>query len=314
MTPGTLQQRHFDYVLGPNQDARLASVAAGATVTDINLKLDTDAPFLLRGRAVRQAYNTFNLMQDTLPFLKMRWTGPQKDYRQQAYVPVAAEMAYFGQVGNFKPEFQNIHYPAGGVLTVDLQNMGANPITNLMMFFRGVKLYPWGAVPAYKYPPKFAGLPFNYQIAVEGLDVTEYRPDQVFTVKQDADFVLRGGQATAPFINQAGTVVFAEVFMQLMDFNKKPYSNDFVPLDVLFGAGGFPTVYPVGAPGNLVDVTPFGTGPGSPGLFYPEIYVPANHQLIYALQRNDTTSPPGGGSNAPVSFTINLIGQKVFAQ
>ena len=307
MTPGTLQQRHFDYVLGPNQDARLASVAAGATVKDINLQLDTDAPFLLRGRAVRQAYTVGSPpTQVGLQFLKMRWTGPQKDYRQQAYVPVAAEMAYFGQVGNFKPEYPNVQYPAGRVLTVDLQNIGANPITNLMMFFRGVKLYPWGTVPAYKYPPKFAGLAFNYQIPVEGLGVSEYRPDQVFTVKQDADFVLRGGQATAPF-NIGGTEQFSEVFIQLMDFNKKPYSNDFIPLDILFGAGGFPASIPVGA----LTVPPFGTGPGLPGLFYPEIYVPANHQLIYALLRTDGTSAPG---NTAESFTINLVGQKVFSQ
>jgi len=48
-----LQQRHYDYVLGPNQDVRLASVAAGAVLEEVLLEMDSDAPFVLTGRAVR---------------------------------------------------------------------------------------------------------------------------------------------------------------------------------------------------------------------------------------------------------------------
>ena len=299
-----LQQRHQDYVIGPNQDSRLASVAAGATLTDITLQLDSDAPFLLRSRAVRQAYTIGSTpTQNGLQFLKMRWTGPVKDYRQQQLVSVAAEMAYFGGVGNFKPEFPNVQYPASGFLTCDIQNLGGNPLTNLMLFFRGVKLYPWGTVPAYTYPKRFAGLAFpGYQIPVLALGPTERRDNQTFTVKQDADFVLRAGQATAPFnTGEEAPSQFSEVFIQLMDFNKKPYSNDFMPLDIIFGSGAQPII-PVGA------TSLFQAPRVSPGLFYPEIYLPANHQLIYNLLRSD------GPANSPVDFTINLIGQKVFPQ
>ena len=42
-----LIERHQDYVLGPNQDKRLASVAAGQAL-ELSLYLDTDAPFALR--------------------------------------------------------------------------------------------------------------------------------------------------------------------------------------------------------------------------------------------------------------------------
>jgi len=308
MTPGTLQQRHQDYVIGPNQDSRLASVAAGATVLDIELQLNTDAPFLLRSRCVRQAYTVENPpTQNGLQFLKTRWTGPTKDYRQQAFIPEAIASPYFGQMGVWKPEYPNLHYPAGGVLTVDVMNTGASAITNLYLFFRGVKLYPPGTVPAYPYPSRFKGIAFNYQIPVLALGVSEYRPDQTFTVKQDADFVLRGAQCTPPF-NVGGTRQFSEVLIQLMDFNKKPYSNDFIPFDILCGGGGFPAAIPVGPTPSYV--TPFGSGPGAPGLFYPEIYVPANHQLIYALQRSDGAV----NSNQAEDFTINLIGQKIFPQ
>lgn len=314
MTP-TFQERHFDYVLGPNQDARLASVAAGTTLTGLELNLDTDAPFLLRSRAVRQKYTVADPpTQNGLQFLKMRWSGPMADYRQQQLVSVASEMSYFGQVGNFKPEFPNVNYPAGGVLTVDIYNSGASAITNLMLFFRGVKLYPLGSVPGYTYPSRMALSSFpGYQFtnaaggALTALGASERRENQYFTVKQDADFVIRGIQATAPF-NAGGSEQFSEVFLRLFDFNKKPYSNDYIPLDILAGAGGFPQGFPVGPTPSYL--TPFGAGAGSPGLFYPEIYLPANHQLVYNLLRTDGTY----GATEAQNLVINLIGSKVFPQ
>lgn len=303
------QERHFDYIIGPNQDTRLASVAAGATLESINLQMDTDAPFVLRQRAVRIAYSVANPpTQNGLQFLKMKYAGPLGDFKQQHEVLVSAEMAYFGLVGGFRPEFPNVQYPAGGVLTVQLANIGTAPLTNVYLLFRGVKLYPPGTVPAFKYPANFKGLGnFSYPQAVSTLGVSETRTNQIFTVKPDADFVLRGGQATAPF-NISGTRQFSEVFFQLQDWNNKPYSNDYIPLDAMFGAGGFPASFPVGS--APTDVTPFQLGPGKMGIFYPEIYVPANHQLIYALKRSDGS----GGSNQSESFTINLIGQKVYPQ
>jgi hypothetical protein len=199
MTSSGLQERHHDYVLGPNQDSRLASVAAGATLTDLELQLDTDAPFSLRSRCARQKFTTGGNFptQNGLQYLKTRWSGPLKDYRQQQFISEACSGAYFGQCGIWKPEYPETHYPAGGVLTVDIYNAGSEPITNLYLIFRGVKLFPWGSVPAYEYPQKFAGIGnFNYQIQVLNLGVSEFRDNQIFTVKQDADFVLRGGQAT----------------------------------------------------------------------------------------------------------------------
>ena len=70
----------------------------------------------------------------------------------------------------------------------------------------------------------------------------------------------------------------------LKDENGKPYSNDFVDINILFGMGSFFAAYPLGpAP---IYVTAFGTGPGLPGLIYPEIYLPANHELLIDVQRS----------------------------
>jgi len=298
-----LQQRHYDYVLGPNQDSRLASVIAGAVIEDVILQISGDAPFVLTGRAVRHAY-TSTLRQTNLQGLKTKWTGPTRDFRQQSYVLEALQMAYYGAQGNPKPIVPGILYPAKSVLILNLKNTGASTITNLSFYFRGFELYPKGAVPAYTYPRKFASQTFAYPVAVTGLGVSETRLNQIFTVKQEADFVLRGGQGIT--ISSSGGRTLAEVAITLKDHAKQPYSNDFVPFDILFGAGGFPASIPIGPTPSFI--SPFGTGPGQPGLFYPEIYVPKNHQLLYDLQRADGA----GGSNQAEDFQFNFIGGKAF--
>ena len=305
MTRPLYQERHHDYVLGPNQDARLASVAAGAVIEKVKLTLDPDAPFELRGRAVRQKYDA-SLTQAGLAGLATQWCGPAQDYRMRTFIPERLQMANYGQAGNPGPVFPQIVYPANGVIQIDVYNAGASAITNLTFYWRGVKLFPWGAVPGYTYPSRMAALSFCYPLLVNDLGVSENRPNQLFTVKQDADFVIRGGQATAPFSLAGGTRILAEVGITLRDFNKKPYSNDFVPLDIMFGAGSWPDTIPLGPTPSFV--SPFGTGPSQPGLLYPEIYVPMNHQLVYDLQRTDGA----GAANQAEDLYINLIGSKVF--
>jgi hypothetical protein len=298
-----LQKRPFIYVLGPNQDARLASVAAGTVIEECLLRMEDDAPFVLTGRAVRHAYSSA-LTQANLNGLKTKWTGPQRDYRQQGYILESLQMAYYGQFGNPKPIVPGIEYPPRSVLMLDLNNTGANTITNLSFYFWGYKLFPPDTVPAYTYPRRFASQTFSYPVQVTALGVSETRMNQIFTVKQDADFVLRGGQGIT--ISSSGGRVLAEVAIRLKDHTKNPYSNDFVPFDILFGTGAFSAVVPAGPTPSFV--TPFGTGPGQPGLFYPEIYVPKNHQLMYDLQRADGA----GGSNQAEDFVFNFIGGKVF--
>ncbi len=298
-----LQQRHFDYVLNKNTDSRLASVAPGQVIEEVLLQMEDDAPFVLTGRAVRHSY-TSELTQANLQGLMTRWTGPTRDFRQDNYVRESLQMAYYGQFGNPKPVVPAIYYPPRSVLALNLRNAGANTITNLSFYFRGYKLFPAGTVPAYTYPPKFASQTFSYPVPVPQLGVSETRYDQIFTDKPDAHFVLRGGQGIT--ISSEGGRTLAEVSIRLKDGNKQAYSNDFVPFDVLFGTGSFPAVVPLGPTPSFV--SPFGTGPGQPGLFYPEIFVPANYQLLYDLQRADGAT----GSNQAEDFVFNFIGSKVF--
>jgi hypothetical protein len=300
------QERHFDYVLGPNQDTRLTSVAAGAEIQDLLLKLDTDAAFVMTSRAVRTPFTTSTFNQSTLVGLKSKWFDASKTCRFQDYVLESLQMVYYGQQGNPKPIVPAVLYPAGSVIRIDLRHTGANTISNLTFFFRGYKLFPWGSVIAHTYPTQVAPLTFAYPVFTSQLGVSETRQNQIFTVKTDADFVIRGGQSFP--ISSVASRTLAEVAIILKDPDKKPYSNDFVPLDILFGCGNQPAIIPVGPTPSYT--VPFGTGPQSMGLFYPEIYVPKNHQLLYDIQRTDGAS----GSNQSEDFTFNLIGSKVFTK
>lgn len=309
----TLQQRHFDYVLGPNQDARLASVAPGQVITEILLQLDPDAPFLLRGRALRckgvNADGGVGILQTPLRGVSSKWTGPVGDFRQQDYVPEALQMANFGQLGNPKPVSPQIQYPAGSVLRIDLQNTGASTITNLTFYWRGVKLYPPGAVPAYTYPKQMAALSYAWDWQITALPPAAPPrlniPIQLQTT--DGDYVIRGGLATPPF-QSAGPRTLAEVFIVLKDHQNKPFSNDYMPLDILFGAGSWPSTFPIGLTPSLI--APFGPGPALPGLFYPEIYVPRLTQLFYDVSRTDGIV----GTNQNEDIIISFVGSKVFAK
>lgn len=294
----TYQERHMDYVLGPLQDGRLATVAAGQRIEGLALQLDLDAPFVLRSRAIR-VKNDINRVQD-LRTISTRFAGPDRDYRSQALIPQAIEMAYCGQDGLPLPLNKQIVYPPGGVILVDVQNTGLAAVTNLTLYFRGVKLFKWGQIPSFTYPNNCRTLPFQYPQLLSALPVTTPTMGvrYIFTVKDDADFAFRAIQAGRSFND-----LTHEVFITLLDQNQKPYSNSPVHIDVMAGqvnggSAAFPTTSNIAA------------GPSNPGLLYPEIYLPRNQILYYDVVRADVSF----AGAAAVDYFINFIGAKVFAQ
>ena len=289
MKPG-FQERFQVYVMGPTQDARLASVAAGQSIEGINLKIDLDAPFVLRRRALGP-------LTSALAFLQTKWTGPTSDFRSDLILE-SLRQPYYGQNGSPKAVSPAITYPPGGTLTLDLLNTGASPITNLTFYWIGVNLYPWGYLPAPTYPAQFRGETFAQPFVVQALTNPFVRLNIPFTARTDGDLVIRGGQAGQIGVRQAmcPPTFSAGVLTQtnamsvvLRDYNGMPYSNDWVDINVLFGMAG----------------TDFGTGPGHMGIIYPEIYLPAQRQLLIDVQQS-------AAGTAGVDFLINFIGSKVF--
>lgn len=306
------QERHQDYVIGPAQDSRLASIAPGQEVTGIEFQFDTDAPFLMRGRAYRvRAAALDSQVQTGLQDVALKYTKGDGDYTSQGYIPQGLVMPYGGQGGAWKAVYPQQFYAAGSVMRLDVLNDGPSTLTDLTLYLRGVKLFPWGQVTSYTYPAKFKILPFVYPAqpinpslnpygVFQNLLVTDSRILQQFQVGNDADFVLHYGQA-GPSFSPLGV----EVAVTLRDESQKAFSNAPVHVSLLFGPSQ--AVYSAGA-GNLSAV---GTGNAMPSVFYPEIYLPKNHLLYFDIERNDAGF--AGAATIP-SYPINLVGAKVYEQ
>jgi hypothetical protein len=310
MTP-QFQERHQDYVINSTMDSRLASIAPGQLITNIELQMDVDAPFLLRGRAYRVQYNTAaSHTQVGIQNVSLRFSGPTQDFRSAVPVPQGLQMAYGGQSAAWKPVYPEIYYPANSTMLVDVLNTSPSAtLTNLSLYFRGVKLFPWGVNPGYTYPSKCALANWVYPIVqpsttnpygtIQTLAVTDPRLLLTWQNQPDTDFVLRAlqaGPSYAPF--------GFEVFITLRDENRKAFSNQPVHFEVLCGpsTGNYQT----GASGSIGAI---GTGNSAPGIIYPEIYVPAQHLLYYDITRSDGSIT--GAASIP-NFPVNLIGCKVY--
>jgi hypothetical protein len=90
----------------------------------------------------------------------------------------------------------------------------------------------------------------------------------------------------------------------LRDFDGMPYMNDWVDINILFGQSNFLSSVPVGPVPQFVQ--PFGTGAGSHGLIYPEIYLPENRQLLIDVNHSCVA---GGG---PDDLILNFLGSAVY--
>jgi hypothetical protein len=301
-------ERHFDYVLGPNQDSQLISLPAGQTI-QLALRLASDAPFVLRSRAVRIAYLTSDNSQNGVQHILAKHYGPERNQLSQSLVRQSLLSPYLGQVGNPVPQYPEVFYPPNGEIRLDVRNDGTSALSNVYFYFRGVKLYRPGAVKAYTYPADFALQGFIYNgnnnnnSLTPTVAVTTTGQLVTFKCRTDADFVLQAIQSGFIGNKDASGNLVQEMFLQLMDEDQKPYSNDYVHADVLAGNSGVGAVFP-GSAGNLAPVM---GGPNLPGLVFPEIYIPKNQLMYIQLKRDD-----GAYGTQAVQYPISLIGQKVF--
>lgn len=258
MTPTQLIERPQWYVKRfPN-----AGLVAGQQTIDVELQTDSDAPFRATGVAV-YVFGT-----DGAPLgaegnvgITLRFAHADRSYLQKHLIsaqqlnPFDAD-ALAGAAGQppaffsyFSPLATNVFYPAGSSLLISLAQLPAIADPLVLVVFIGTKLFRPGAVWAPTYPVRYRGRPYNGYNLQAPIPST----NQPMNVNPDADFVWRGGAQT-PGTSRAFGVRFK-------DWSGKYYMNDFVPADLIFGFDNAQT----------------------PGLIYPEIYIPKQQALYFDL-------------------------------
>lgn len=287
-------ERHQDYQL------TIDTVPAGGLI-DLPLKLDTDAPFMLR--LVRSRNLGLSGFQFKTPRLQYQSSGYRTDLIPQA--PGAA-------LANPQPSkgciiYPELMYPIGSTIQLSVGNTTGSPLSNVQVLFRGSKLFPDGAVSSATYPRKMSVLPFTYPVlygpvaAVAGFGNVPGPRNIELRIDTDADFVMRYGACDPYTLGQDGGEFnpfnYTNLYMTLRDEFYKAYSNEPIHVNDLLGQGQ-PSLYQHAGVND--DSVVF-----LPGLFTPEIYIPRDHSIYFDLARNDA----GGG---PVNLHFRFQGSKVF--
>lgn len=294
-------ERHQDYQLS------IPTLPAGG-LQQVPLLLDSDAPFALR------RVKTRNLGANGFPACGFRFRTPRDQYQSPDY---RIDWASDGQGELFRARgvliYPQLIYPANSSILVDIQNQTGSPISNVRILFRGSKLFPDGAYPIKTYPSKCSLLPFQYPLVVPNIPVTgnsQVVPglntsatlNQILNINSDSDFVYRYGVADPFAIAIDGGAnpppqSYTEVYVQLRDEARKPYSNEPIHIDDFFGELN-PSQFNVDDP----PVHFF------PGLMTPEIYLLKEEALYLDIYRDDSAFT----QQFPVQIHFRFGGCKVF--
>ena len=278
-----------------------AGLVTGLTQNGLTIQTDSDAPFRLTAIAVYVFSNTgaaqgaAGNIQVTIRFYKPDGTQAVQQHHlsAQALNPYDAG-AVNGAGGLTAPYFSlptpvqpNIIYPAGSRITFDYKALtGLNPELVTVVFI-GTKLGAPGQWWNGSYPAKFKTRPFfGYTLQISTATLPAL--NQQLAIERDADFVLQTGVQTnypAAALTPVGAV--RGLGIKMKDWGGKYYMNDYVPLELIFGGFDYSQ---------------------TPGVIYPEIYIPTNQAIYFDLALLGLTVLVG----SPL-LTLMFAGLKVYA-
>ncbi len=293
-------QRHQDYQL------TIPSVPVGG-LNEIPLQLDSDAMFSMRSIRTRNlGVNGFRFQ-----YADKRWESTE--LRTDWNLPTTVFDSPRPQRGGL-PIYPELIYPTSSQIVFQIGNDTDAPLENVKILCRGSKWFSGGMLNP-TYPGKMAPLPFTYplEVSIDPVQVVRLIP---LTIDRDADFVFRYGVADPGFLGVEGGPVqgtfkvgpgevdskrtnYQELYVTIMDEARKPYSNEPIHINDLFGQG---IPFQSAAAGGNDDPVLF-----FPGLMTPEIYIPAEHSIYLDLHRNDT-----GSGWFPQKINFRFQGAKVF--
>lgn len=244
---------------------------AGSVQEGLVLQTNLDAPFRLAGIAIWTNNAGGGSFDGQMALRLMR---PDGRLIQRVFTPANALASGNQRAGNpsptganpnqalITPITPNIIYPANSVVVIDVQTLNPAVVSpSAIIVLVGAKLFRPGETWAPTYPPKFTARPYLNTMFVPSFSPSATPSlNNPFTVEQDADFVFQMGMYSDSDAATGGLVgSLSDLGFKLKDAGGKAYSNDYVPAPLLF---------------------PLLTAQ-QPGWTYPEIYIPAQQQLLF---------------------------------
>lgn len=295
-------QRHQDYQI------TVPYVQTGGR--EVTLELDSDAMFSMRSFRTRGLGASPGIR---FQYFDKRWQS--QHYRTDWVTPTIGGVAARPQRGGV-PLYPELVYPTGSQVVIDIANETGEQIDNVSILFRGSKWFNDGALLSPTYPERMSVLPFIYPLTITVPPVCRLT-DIPLNIQRDADFVVKYGVADPGFLGVEGGPVFGSfnsdigdgpnrrfnnfqnLYVQIRDEARKPFSNEPIHINDLFGQGD---PYVTVANGGDDDPVLF-----LPGLFTPEIYIQADHAIYFDIIRNDV-----GAGWGDIELNFRFGGMKVF--
>lgn len=250
------------------------SLVTGSSALGQEVTLDTDAPFRLTGVAV-YVFSSTGAPLGAAPNvgLTLRWTMPDQTWVQKHLDSCQMLNPFDNQAVNgagsqtapyysyFSPLKKNIFYPNASSIILDFSELPNVADKLVMVVFMGTKLYGEGSVWWPVRDPSKPARPFvGYSIQFDNTKLPLLNVP--FAVNPDADFCWQfSAQTSNPGNTLSPVGAIRNVGIKIKDWTGKYFMNDFVPLDLIFGFDNQQT----------------------PGLVYPEIYIPKNQLLFFDL-------------------------------
>lgn len=276
------------------------ALTTGLAQNGLIIKTDSDAPFRLSAIAVYVFDNAGNAQGAagnvgvTLRFYRPDGTsGVQKHVLSAQAVNPYDAGSVNGAGGQTAPYFSlptpvhpNILYPAGSMITFDYAALTGIAPELVKVVFIGTKLFAPGAMWNGEYPRSYRTRPFfGYALQIPTANLPSL--NNQLLIQPDADFVLQTAVQTnyrAAALTPVGAL--RGLGIKMKDWNGKYYMNHHVPIELIFG--GFDQSQ-------------------TPGVIYPEIYVPKNQALYFDLVMLGLTAIVG----SPL-LTLLFGGMKVY--
>lgn len=209
-------ERFFCYVPSPNR----VTLASSQISYDNRIDIRQNAPFLMRAFA---AYVSNGSLAWRARRADSSWfTGPAFSHMSGFVVTSGA--------ARWTPIYPQIEYPSSGAFVYDVQELAAAEEPDFYPMLVGVERYADGAIPGPRMPAQYVEYDYTIDVSVTISGAGTQVLDTPVRCKTGEPFIIRAMSWRFDEINEP-----LSMHVRLRDEYGRAFSNDYVPLRLLFG-------------------------------------------------------------------------------